>query len=129
MKFFNGATPMTPTGTDVLREALRIRTKKGHTGSLARDLNIGIAALDEFAHGKGKLPDAIMSALAQHIFGSNVTFDAEQNLLKRAKPASIPAAVPPPRFVPTPKVYPTVAPMIPSKPAPVQPKGRAGWAD
>ena len=68
MKLFGSkeATPMTQTGTDVLREALRARIHKGYAGLLARDLGIGVAALDEFAHGKGKLPDAIMSALAKN---------------------------------------------------------------
>lgn len=60
-----------------------MRLKKGHAGPIARDHNIGIAAIEEFVYGKGKLTDATMTAMAKEIFGDNCSFDAERNLLVR----------------------------------------------
>jgi hypothetical protein len=104
MKFPNNTketTPMTQTGTGVLREAVRIRIKKGHAGLLARDFSIGTATLEAFATGGAKLPDAIMDAAAKYFFGSNCSFDAERNLLKRAKPVSTSIGIAPPPCVRT----------------------------
>jgi hypothetical protein len=134
MKLFNDskeAAPMTKSGSDVLRAATRARNKGAAFALLARDLDIGIAALDAFARGEGTLPDAIMSALAKHIFGDNVTFDAARNLLVRAKRVPIPAGLLPPRYVPPPRPVsaPSPPPIRSDKPPPVQPKGRPGWAD
>ena len=134
MSLFGTAKDIAPmtTGTDVLRAALLARAHRGgYLAILARELNVGIGALDEFAHGKGKLPDAILNGLAQDIFGSNCSFDSERNLLVQAKQVPLPSAVRPPLFVPTPKVYPLVSPLISSNPQPqAQPKQtRAGWAE
>lgn len=123
----------TVTGTDVLRSALRARIKHGHAAPLARDLNIGTASLDEFAHGKAKLPDTVMTALAKEFFGPNCWFDRELNLLVRAKQAVKPMhriEPPPVRRAPPPPGPVAWRPTRPLTPQPVQTKRTApGWAD
>ena len=47
------------TGTDVLREALRIRAKKANLGTLARDFVVAPHVLEEFIAGKGNLPSEV----------------------------------------------------------------------
>jgi hypothetical protein len=133
VKFFKDTTPMTTTtGSDILREATRIRIKKGHAAPLARDLKIGTAALETFATGGARLPDAIMTALAKDLLGSNVEFDAERNLLKRAEPVTTPMGIRPPPYQRTAPVRlgPSHWPPVTSDtPPPAQPKVRPGWAD
>ena len=132
MKLFNSkeAAPMT-TGTDVLREALRVRIRKGSAALLARDLGAGTATLDEFAHGRGTLPLAIMNTLAKNLFGDSCSFDAQRDLLTRTKQVATPIGTAPPRFVP--KAPPVLGPsawppIIPDKPQPQPKQTRAGWA-
>ena len=69
-----------------------------------------------------------MDGLAKDLFGSNVSFDAEQNPLRRAKPVTLPAAVPPPPAKGNPNVARSWTPSPRSKPAAAQPKPE-GWAD
>jgi len=125
------AAPMVKTGVDVLKAAVLARAHKGALGLMARDLNVGLGALQEWAHGgKAQLSPETLNAIARDIFGDNVSYDVETGLLKRTKQVPLPAPVRPPLFVPTPKVYPLVSPLISSNPQPQpQPKGRPGWSD
>ena len=43
------------TGTDAIRAALIARSRKMNLSFLARDLGIGVATLEEFAHGTAGL--------------------------------------------------------------------------
>jgi hypothetical protein len=91
------ATPVTKTGTDVLREALRIRLKKGSPAQLSLDVGVGVAALENWAAGSGRLPDDVMGKIAKWLFGDNVSFDAARNLLVRKKPTMLRSTAPPPK--------------------------------
>ena len=88
-------TTETKTGTDVLRAALRARAHKGsYLSILARELNIGLGALDEWIReGKGGFQPEILDAMAKDIFGKNAGFDAERNLLVRKPPPSTPVVL------------------------------------
>ena len=48
------------SGLAVIRSALLARAKKGHFTPLARDHGLGTATLEEFAHGRAKLPNDIL---------------------------------------------------------------------
>jgi hypothetical protein len=90
MGFFKSDPPPVVTGTDKLREAARAKFMKGPKAALlARDLQIGVSALDEFAHGQGTLPPKIMTALARDFFGDNCSFDPERDLLVRTPAPSV----------------------------------------
>jgi hypothetical protein len=85
------------TGTQILRDALRARALKSHLGTLARDLNIGVEALEGFARSGTALAPDIMTRLAQDLFGSSsVKFDAARNLLVRTTPEARPLGIRPP---------------------------------
>src|SRR5512133_55816 len=94
------ATPPTMTGEEVLREALRVRFKRGPVvvGIFARELGVGVGALEDFANGKvATLSAQTLDAVAKFIFGDNAGYDAERNLLTRVKqiPKPGPARSPP----------------------------------
>jgi hypothetical protein len=55
------------TGTGIIRGALLNRAKHGHLGLTARDLGVGIGALEEFCYGRGQLPPAAMLGAAEPI--------------------------------------------------------------
>ena len=44
------------SGLAVIRSAVLVRAKKSQLANLARDLGTGLATLEEFAHGRAKLP-------------------------------------------------------------------------
>ena len=48
------------SGLAVIRSAVLVRAKKSHLANLARDLGTGLATLEEFAHGRAKLPNDIL---------------------------------------------------------------------
>ena len=54
------------SGLAVIRSAVLVRAKKSHLANLARDLGTGLAALEEFAHGRAKLPPETLTALARN---------------------------------------------------------------
>ena len=84
-------TTETKTGIDVLREALRVRFKRGPivVGIFARELGIGVGTLEDFANNRAAtLPAQTLDAAAKFVFGDNVSFDAERNLLRRTKQPS-----------------------------------------
>ena len=56
------------TGTEALRATLTERIRKGQAATIARDLDIGAAALDSFSRGEGSLPPRVLDALAKHLF-------------------------------------------------------------
>jgi hypothetical protein len=123
------------TGTDVIREALFARSHKGHLAYLARDLTIGTAVLEDFVHGKGRLPPEVLRALAREIYGDNVEFDPEHDLLRRVRQPAIPLGVRPPPIhelmeLPKFKGGPPEHAHRPVKPEPPQPKAhKPGWVD
>jgi len=133
MSFFGNAKDAAPavTGTDVLREALRIKFRHGPsvTANLARDLNVGVGALEAWASGSGQLPVAALNTITKRIFGDTASFDAERNLLVREKREAIPMGITPPRWTPPPKPIPPPEPprakVQPPPPLPPKP----GWAD
>ena len=123
------------TGLTVLRDALRARQRKSHLGTLARDLNIGVEVLENFARsGTGLSPD-VMTRLAQDLFGSSsVKFDATRNLLVRTTPEARPLGITPPSVNEMDLKLPTFtggpAPVRPRKEAlpGAQPRRSPGWA-
>ena len=101
--FKKDTTPMeTKTGTDVVRECLRVRFNTGGpavVGIFARELSIGVGTLEDFANIRAAtLPAATLDAAAKLALGDNVSFDPERNLLKRAKQPS--TRLPGPDFFP-----------------------------
>jgi hypothetical protein len=121
------------TGTDAIRAALYARAHKGHLAYLARDLTIGTAVLEDFVHGKGRLPPEVLRALAREIYGDNVEFDPERDLLRRVPQPAIPLGNRPPpihelmelpKFEggPAPRSFRPVKPMLP-----VTKTKRLGW--
>jgi hypothetical protein len=120
----------------VLRETLFARAFKGHLSYLARDLGVGVAALDSFSRGEGKLPPEILQALAKEFFGAE--YDPTLDLLRHAnRQAPTLRGVRPPSVaemgltLPTFKGGPPERSFGPVKPEPVQPKKKrpAGWVD
>jgi hypothetical protein len=125
-----------PTGLDILRDALRARAHKSHLGSLARDLNITVEALDDFARSGTSLSPETMTRLAQDLFGSSsVSFDPQRNLLVRTTPPARPLGVIPPSI----NQMKLQLPKFTGGPAPPRPRSaalpgakqsrRPGWAD
>lgn len=60
------------SGLAALREVVRVRARRGHLGWLAKELNVGLSALEEFGTGKGNLPPDALSAIARVPLGDNV---------------------------------------------------------
>ena len=123
--------PMTaPTGIDVLRGALLARAPKGaFLPIMARELNVGLAALQEWMHGKGRLSPETLNAMARYVFGDNAGFDAERNVLVRAKPVTTPLGNPPPPYKAPAKIYPLHPPARDASCKPPPKARRAGWAE
>jgi hypothetical protein len=122
------------TGSEIIRQTLYARAFKGHLSYLARDLGVGVAALDSFSRGEGKLPPEILQALAKEFFGAE--FDPALDRLRsanRQEPRAIGPGPPPiwelmelPKF----KGGPAERSFRPVKPEPPQPKKkRAGWLE
>jgi hypothetical protein len=86
------------SGLALIRSAVLVRAKKSHLANLARDLGTGLATLEEFAHGRAKLPNDILNALAKELFGANATYDPQIDKLIRAKPPTIPMGAHPRPF-------------------------------
>jgi hypothetical protein len=60
------------SGLAVIRSALLVRANKAH---FARDLGLGTATLDEFAHGRARLPPDTLNLLAKDLFGPAAFYD------------------------------------------------------
>ena len=120
------------TGTDALRAAVATYARKGHLSPLSRDVGVGVAALDSFAHAQGGLTPAVMSALAKDLLDAE--YDEEHDLLrprKKVEPKSL-GISPPPIDPATLPVFDTSPP--PRGPQPVNPvrvppqkQQRPGW--
>jgi hypothetical protein len=122
------------TGTDALKQALRVRLKKGHQARLSRDLNVAMMSLGEFAFGDALLPVDVMRALARELWEGHAEYDAEADMLHSASTAPWKSlGVHPPAAIAG-KKYPvgTVAAFpraeVPVTPQPMRPR-RAGWID
>jgi hypothetical protein len=116
------------TGTGIIRGALLNRAKHGHLGLTARDLGVGIGALEEFCYGRGQLPPATLQALAKDLF-PHAEWDEATNLMRpvnRIEPK--PLGVPPPPFKRKPLTFKTGAPPAQTGYGPArEPEKRAGW--
>jgi hypothetical protein len=72
------------TGREILREALRSFAFKNHIAPMARDLDVGVSVLDGFINGSPPpLPAEVCDKLAKVLFGANVRFDPQRDLLVR----------------------------------------------
>ena len=58
--------------TAVIRQALLARRFKGHLASIARDHQVSVVALENFATGNASLGPDVLDALAKEMFGANV---------------------------------------------------------
>jgi hypothetical protein len=93
------------TGADVLRRAVRARRHKAHLGLLARDLNVPIGDLEDFADAKRELAMPILQKLAKELHDAEI--DPESGLLRqlnRREPRL--AGIPPPPYRHSPHQYP-----------------------
>jgi hypothetical protein len=125
------------TGTMLLRQAVANRNRKMHLAKWARDLDVGVGTLEDFAERSGPLPDGTKDALAKMLFGDHVSYDAERNLLRRAKtePLSLGAAPAwsfgdnpyPPRHTPRPSPIEN-APRTSKASPPARRTADPGWA-
>ena len=124
---------MITSGTDIIREAVRVRMVKGHLGTLARDLSVSVDALEAFVAGKRTLPPDILRALTTELL-SHAEYDASCDRLRPAnkqKPTPAYGVTPPPA-----KHNPTVPRQASgpfrivrdAAPMPLKSK-RPGWAD
>ncbi|MET3838759.1 hypothetical protein [Bradyrhizobium sp. OAE829] len=62
-------TEIEKNGTDVLREAVRVRVKTMRYAGLARDLSVAAETSVAFSEGRTTLPPEILSALAKQLWG------------------------------------------------------------
>jgi len=131
-------TEIEKTGTDVLREAARIRVKTMRYAGLARDLGIAAETLVAFSENKLTPPPQILSALAKELWGGHVVFDPVTDLLRTLAPPTRPLGVTPPLFdLEKPSRYaPPIGPWtkgsggitgLPPSPQ-ARPRTRPGWA-
>jgi hypothetical protein len=119
------------TGTDVLRGALYARLHKGALPLLARDLNVGIARLEDFARGQGKLPPEILASLAKEFFNADYNSAADRLQSVTKQPPQLMGIAPEPF---DPKAHPPAgrnfgghSPYSPVKSVPTQKQKRPGW--
>ena len=119
------------SGLAALREVVRVRARRGHLGWLAKELNVGLSALEEFGTGKGNLPPDALSAIARVLLGDNVVYDAARDKLRRAGPEPRSLGITPPSHVPPPDQPPMHVGAPPPQPgyglAKPKPQPRAGW--
>lgn len=78
--FGTTAAPIEPatTGTDVLRARLFSHIRKVHPAALARDLCIGVGALDTFANGTGTLAPEVLDGLAKYFYDATFVPDLDR---------------------------------------------------
>ena len=69
------------SGLAVIRSAVLVRAKKSQLANLARDLGTGLATLEEFAHGRAKLPNDILRVSYKDTSASiNLTFPQPRSI-------------------------------------------------
>ena len=52
-------------GTEVIREALYVKSKRGHLGNIARDIGVGLSHLQDFIAGKAIIPPSALCKFAE----------------------------------------------------------------
>ena len=72
------------TGTDVIRQMLRVLNKKMNLAILARDLGISSDALQAFIDGQRSLPIPVLQGLTKKLWGHAV-YDPELDRLRPAR--------------------------------------------
>jgi len=122
------------TGTDVLRETLRVRCFKGDLVLIAKNRGLGVAVLDGFLRGTGSLPPDILQKMAQEFWGDSARYDAERDVLYRVRQEpKVFAPAKPPTCAEMFASGQLVRPVLdrPVRPAPpvTKPSPRPGWAD
>ena len=118
------------TGTDVIREALRVRNRKSNLIAIARDIQVSPHLLDSFIERKASLSPDILRKLTTELWGGQAEFDAELNLLRSAnKTPPMSMGSRPPRCERKPVDHPGYT-MGPQPVKPERPKAktpRPGW--
>ena len=66
------------TGTDLIRQMLRVRNKKMNLASLARDLGISSDTLLAFIDGKRSLPIPVLQGLTKELWNGHAVYDPVQ---------------------------------------------------
>jgi hypothetical protein len=135
MSLYSAAKPPEPevTGTSIIRLTCRQWARDGGLARLARDCNIGIAALDNFVyHGGGLAPEG-KQALASVLFAGFGEYVPELDRLRSVKRAEpIPGGIPPEPYrrtgPPIDRTIRRLAPVEGAKPPP-DPRKRPGWAE
>jgi hypothetical protein len=72
------------TGTDLVCERLRIRSRKTHLAGVARDVGTGIGKLDAFIAGNATLPTEVMHALVADLYHGSAAWDEQADRLRPA---------------------------------------------
>ena len=86
-------------GLAVIRAALLVRAKKGHLANLARDLSVGLATLEEFAHGRARLTNDILNALAAGYRRCEYQLRRDPRQVRRSSPEPTSMGIAPPPYV------------------------------
>jgi hypothetical protein len=73
------------TGTDVIRQKLRVRNKRMNLASLARELGITLDTLLGLADGKRSLPIPVLQDLTKKLWNGDTVYDAEVDRLRPAR--------------------------------------------
>ena len=73
------------TGTDAIRQMLRVRNKKINLASLARDVGISSDALQAFIDGKRSLPIPVLQGLTKVLWNGDAVYDPEVDRLRPAR--------------------------------------------
>jgi len=73
------------TGTDAIRQMLRVRIKTMNLAILARDLGISSDALQAFIDGKRSLPIPVLQDLTKVLWNGDAVYDPETDRLRPAR--------------------------------------------
>src|SRR6478736_1447302 len=73
------------TGTDAIRQKLRVLNKKINLASLARDLGISSDMLDTFIDGQRSLPIPVLQGLTKVLWNGHAVYDPEVDRLRPAR--------------------------------------------
>ena len=94
------------TGTDRIRDALRVRNRKINLTPIARELGVNNATLEAFITGSAKLSPDLLKALTKELFPMS-EFVPELDVLRPAlqEPARL-LGVPPQLSIPLPRYAP-----------------------
>ena len=73
------------TGTDAIRQMLRVRNKRINLASLARELGISSDTLHAFIDGKRSLPIPVLQDLTKKLWNGHAVYDPEVDRLRPAR--------------------------------------------